>query len=269
MVPLKQLQNSSTKFIQYMPWLTTTSCHVSMHFYQTYYEMFQQLLILKPTLSPRSVMVDFEIGARIALLRVFPDRNKGLLFPLVPVCVYRKVQEAGLQQRYQADADFSLAIKMLPAIAFCPVADVVDAFETLAEDIGDDYQGLLDYFEDTYIGRPGRRQRRDPRFSHDMWNVYQRTLQELPRTNNNIEGWHRGFQSLIGSCHPNIWTFLGKLKRQESPHHVQLTQILAGDVIPHRKKYQDAASRVLHLVQNYGNRHVLDFLRGVAYNIHM
>jgi hypothetical protein len=76
-------------------------------------------------------------------------------------------------------------------------------------------QGLMDYFEDTYIGRPGRRQRWDPRFSHDMWNVNQRTLQELPRTDN-IEGWHRGFQSLIGSRHPNIWTFLGKLKRQQS-----------------------------------------------------
>ena len=123
--------------------------------------MFQQLLILKPTLNPRSVMVDFEIGARIALLRVFPDRNKGLLFPLVPVCVYRKVQEAGLQQRYQAD--FSLIVKMIPAIAFHSVADVVDAFETLAEDISDDYQGLLDYFEDTYIGRPGRRKKTRPK----------------------------------------------------------------------------------------------------------
>jgi hypothetical protein len=81
--------------------------------------------------------------------------------------------------------------------------------------------------------------------------------------------WQRGFQSLIGSCHPNIWTFLGKLKRQQSLHHIQLTQILAGDVIPQRKKYQDAAIRVLHLLQNYGNRHVLDFLCGVAYNIHM
>jgi hypothetical protein len=66
---------------------------------------------------------------------------------------------------------FSLIVKMIPAIAFHSVADVVDAFETLAEDISDDYQGLLDYFEDTYIGRPGRCQRRDPRFSHDMWNV--------------------------------------------------------------------------------------------------
>ena len=66
------------------------------------------------------------------------------------------------------------------------------------------------YFEDTYIGRPGRRQRRDTRFSHDMWNVYQRTLQELPRTNNNIDGWHRGFQSLITTT-PNqqiLWSMV-------------------------------------------------------------
>ena len=94
-------------------------------------------------------MVDFEIGARNALLRVFPQTEiKGCFFHLSQ-CVYRKVQEAGLQQRYQADADFSLTAKMTPAITFCPVADVVDAFETLAEDIGDDYQCLLAYFEDT------------------------------------------------------------------------------------------------------------------------
>jgi hypothetical protein len=50
---------------------------------QTYYEMFQQLLILKPTLNPRSVMVDFEIGAHNALLRVFPQTEiKGCFFHL-------------------------------------------------------------------------------------------------------------------------------------------------------------------------------------------
>ena len=95
-------------------------------------------------------MVDFGIGARNALLRVFPQTEiKGCFFHLSQ-CVYRKVQEAGLQQRYQADADFSLTVKMIPAIVFCPVEDVVDAFKILAKDIGDDYQGLLDYFEDTY-----------------------------------------------------------------------------------------------------------------------
>ena len=175
-------------------------------------------------------MVDFEIGARNALLRVFPQVDiKGCFFHLLQ-CVYRKVQETGLQQRYQTDADFSLSVKIIPALAFCPLADVEEAFETLPEDVGEDCQELLDYFEDTYIGRPGRRQRRDPGFTHGMWNMNERTLDELPCINNNIQGWHRGFQSLIGSCHPNIWTFLGKLKRQQSLHHVQHTQILAGDV---------------------------------------
>ena len=48
-------------------------------------------------------------------------------------------------------ANCCLSELALKTIAFCPIADVVDAFETLAEDIDDDYQGLLDYFEDTYI----------------------------------------------------------------------------------------------------------------------
>lgn len=236
---------------------------------ETYYQLFQQLLILKPNLHPISVMVDFEIGARNALVRVFPQADiKGCFFHLSQ-CVYRKVQEKGHQQRYQNDGEFNLCMKMIPALAFVPVADLEEAFETLAEDIGDDCQDILDYFEDNYIGRPGRRQRRDPKFSHEMWNMHHRTVEELPRTNNNIEGWHRGFQSSIGGCHPNIWTFLGKLKRQQALHHLQLTQILAGDVIPQRKKYQDTSRRILNLVQNYGGRHVLDFLRGVAYNVRM
>ena len=85
---------------------------------QTYYEMFQQLLIMKPTLNPRSVMVDFGIVARNALLRVFPQTEiKGCFFHLSQ-CVYRKVQEAGLQQRYQADADFSLTVKRYLPLLF-------------------------------------------------------------------------------------------------------------------------------------------------------
>jgi hypothetical protein len=32
--------------------------------------------------------------------------------------------------KYRSRCNFSLTVKMLPAIAFCPVADVVDAFET-------------------------------------------------------------------------------------------------------------------------------------------
>jgi hypothetical protein len=36
---------------------------------------------------------------------------------------------------------------------------------------------FLDYFEDTFIGRPGRHNRLGPVFSLHIWNMYDRTAQ--------------------------------------------------------------------------------------------
>jgi hypothetical protein len=40
-----------------------------------------------------------------------------------------------------------------------------------------DAQPILDYFEDTFIGRPGRHNRLGPVFSLHIWNMYDRTAQ--------------------------------------------------------------------------------------------
>ncbi|KAF2883555.1 hypothetical protein ILUMI_22619 [Ignelater luminosus] len=63
---------------------------------------------------------------------------------------------------------------------------------------------IVDYFEDTWIGRPGRRnKRRNPSFPHSLWNCYEATLEDLPKINNNsVEGWHREFSQLLGASHP-------------------------------------------------------------------
>ena len=42
---------------------------------------------------------------------------------------------------------------MLTALAFVPEPDVIIAFETVSEDFPLDGQAVIDYFEDTYIGR--------------------------------------------------------------------------------------------------------------------
>ena len=100
------------------------------------------------------------------------------------------------------------------ALAFVPLVDVETAFDDLSTEIrtnfNNDMDELLNYFEDTYIGRLRRNGHRgDPTFAHDVWNMYMRTRDELPRTNNNVEGWHRGVQFHINasqllevsSCH--------------------------------------------------------------------
>jgi hypothetical protein len=76
----------------------------------TYFEMFQQLPNLKPTLHPRTLMIDYEVSAsRNAVLRVLPDDDiKGCFF-LPAQCGYRKVQENGLQQKSLTENSSTLA----------------------------------------------------------------------------------------------------------------------------------------------------------------
>jgi len=41
-------------------------------------------------------------------------------------------------------------------------------------------------------------------------------LEDLPKTNNNVEGWHRSFSQLLGAYHPNILKFINGLKKEQS-----------------------------------------------------
>ena len=97
------------------------------------------------------------------------------------------------QQRYHQDNQFSLKVRCLNALAFLPEEEVPDAFEELIDD--DDFpQELVDYFAKTYIGptrgRGANRRRLEPMFAIAEWNVMEHTLQNMPRTNNNVEGFH-------------------------------------------------------------------------------
>ena len=60
-----------------------------------------------------------------------------------------------------------------------------------AVDVADD---LLQYFEDTYIVRYRRNASRRPSlFAINLWNMLNMTDDELPRTNNSVDVWHRIF----------------------------------------------------------------------------
>ena len=93
----------------------------------------------------------------------------------------------------------------MAALDFVPVADVVNAFEILMESTfyienEEEIKELTNYFEDTWIGRPARRGgRSDPIFQIALWNVHNSVLEDLPKTNNAVEGWHRGFSQLLGA----------------------------------------------------------------------
>ena len=74
-----------------------------------------------------------------------------------------------------------------------PPQKVIPGFEELCDDVRANYQDDVDehfeYFEDREIGRYRRNtRRRRPLFAIDVRNMYHRTDEELPRTNNSVEG---------------------------------------------------------------------------------
>ena len=87
---------------------------------------------------------------------------------------------------------------------------------------------LLQYFEDTYIGRYRRNAPRHlpPLFAINLWNTFNRIDDELLRTNNSVEGWHRSFQGHVSACYPLFWNFLSVLQKEENMIRILIVQHL-------------------------------------------
>lgn len=66
---------------------------------------------------------------------------------------------------------------MLPALAFVSVENVVQAFEILVDNgnLPAELDPLVDYFEDTWIGRQRGNGRRNPLFQIAVWNCFDAT----------------------------------------------------------------------------------------------
>ena len=155
---------------------------------------------------------------------------------------------------------------------FSPRSSVIDGFgeltDAIQENFEDDFDGLLNYFEDTYIGRVRRNRRGRPLFPISMWNMFDRTNDELPRTNNNIEGWHRRFSLQVSSCHPTLRKFIDFLKDEENMVRVEIVQQLVGHAPQaQRRRYRDCNQRIMTIVEDYPNRATVPYLRAIAHNI--
>lgn len=171
--------------------------------------LFRKVSELFKSVGTLRLLTDFEMAAMNAAHEVFPASRR----PAATSTSGRHIQQdqQALQQ-YQASDDNKVLAKMLPALAFVPLPDVVAAFELLAEWLADQHSWLSDvvdgYFEPTYIGAGPRRRnqlRCLPRFGHEKWNMYERVVAARPRTNNKVECFHQGMSSSLAGCNPTIW----------------------------------------------------------------
>ena len=183
-------------------------------------------------------------------------------------CFYRCIQRSGLQSWYAAPKN-SRIIKSYQSLAFVPVDDVSSAFveltTSLENDTFDTISPFIGYFESTWIGSFSNGRRRNPMFGQSMWNMYQRTINNLPRTTNSLEGWHRAFEQRVNITHPTPARLVGKIKREQARWELTMEQMSLGKYGNTRhKRFVKANELIREIVQNYQKESVLIYLDKLA-----
>ena len=91
-------------------------------------------------------------------------------------CVYRQIQQLGLQQKYASDEQFRILCRKLMALALMPLDKVRSSFDEVQREAytsyGESMHGLLSYFDDNWM------------IEINLWNVFGSDS----RTNNTCEG---------------------------------------------------------------------------------
>jgi len=134
-----------------------------------------------------------------AINQEFPEAEiKGYFFHFSQ-CIWRQIQNSGLQTRYKDDETFALQVRKLPSLAYVLQNEVINAYNTLLDtpyftEHDELLAPILNYFEETWIGCMDRRKNRgSPKFNISIWNCFSLILKDLPRTNNAVEGWYNCF----------------------------------------------------------------------------
>lgn len=239
--------------------------------HETYVRLWRGIIDnVDQTLDPQSVLSDFELASVQAIRDTFPNAAvKGCFFHLGQ-SLWRHVQQYNLANLYKENEGIRVKIKSLLSLAFLPEDGVADAFDILTETYPVSLHPLTNYFEDIYIGRAGRRNRRAPSFPISMWSMEDRVHGGLPRTNNSVEAWHLAFQSTVQCAHPTIWTIIQAIIKENGLQEYVLAQTVAGNrPLQKKTKYARINKSILTLIEQRETIPMLDFLRGVSYNLEM
>ncbi|KAK7487223.1 hypothetical protein BaRGS_00021575, partial [Batillaria attramentaria] len=133
--------------------------------------------------------------------------------------------------------------------------DVIEAFQQLMDSLDADTDETLSdflvYFESTWLGIVQRGRRRRPKFDVAMWNVYNRVEDNLPRTNNSVEGWHRAFDQRMSVTHPTLGRLVSKLRKEQASTELMIEQHAMGVRMRKNKQYEVVNTRLQALVARY------------------
>lgn len=244
-----------TKFDSTLPAVYAVMEDRTRESYKVLFSAVKRLLPVDRRDGPKTFSVDFELAASNALSEVFPQAKPSFCFFHYSQSLWRKGQQTGLAAAYMRENNVDLRrdFHSCLALAFVPEEHVPAAFEKLRNVASDTLDGVIDLLEDTYVlGRRRGRGRTQPRYPIPTWNVFERTLQGVSRTNNEVEGWNRRFNTVVAKRHPNIFALVEALGNEELYVQGQRELVASGGKPQQKKKeYVENDARLQRLTQRF------------------
>ncbi|KAE9523275.1 hypothetical protein AGLY_016223 [Aphis glycines] len=203
--------------------------------------------------EPAKIMTDFEKSIINACQEVYPN---------CPLTTYNDPDDRSLK----------MYSHMMLALAFVPLAEVPRIFSLLKNDAPEDLLPILEYFEKNYVvGVIARGRRRGilPRYPPEIWNQHQAALTGSHKTNNVSEGWHNRFQLVIGKHHPDLYSALGEIQKEQADAEIMIAELSLGRkvrALP-KRKWRDFQKRIMSITAEFNTYQPLQFLRAIAHNI--
>ena len=200
---------------------------------------------------PNFFLTDYETGVIASVKKFLPGSpHIGCWFHFAQ-CIYRKIQEVGLQNPYKNDEKLKKIAKKLFALPFLPISDIRTGLEGFDAELQlttiffdhPNLSQIFQYLYDTWIYGNIRL---------EMWNVFDRPI--TLRTTNKCQSWNLGWGKELQTCNPNFWTVIKKLLREESYSRLEIRRHGRGNPPPSQRRQQiHLNEKILRLKDSYLN----------------
>lgn len=190
-------------------------------------------------LMPTTVMMDFETAAWRSVENVFLGAVVRGCFFHYTQCIWRNVQSRGLVNDYKNNEEVRKLVLRAAVLPLVPPPSVEDVWFNALEDCDIDTPQVMrfkDYVTENWV--EGNRL---------SWNHYDNNG---PRTTNHVEGWHHKINNLLYHSHPNLYTLIDIIRKEQATNEVKLIQHAnGGKQRPRKRLYREIDQRLGTLKQ--------------------
>lgn len=165
-------------------------------------------------------------------------------------------------------------------MAFLAPEEIPQAYQILKDKVlPPDTETIQTWFESYYVTgklnllEPGTSStkititRKQPLFPPALWSVQLNNDKRFPRTQNNVEGWHRRWNALLDKKKLGLYQTIEKLiEEQVNTKHIIEKAHAAVNKTPPKKKNRQRNDSITKLCESKEKVDLLIFLKGIANN---